>query len=350
MQREYSKQQPPPDLEPEGASPPLYNSGLHEQPVFDSYPLTPDPYEQQSPDLRSFNTDPREQMRWQALSPVLAQLPGRRRRGRWFWLALTLGVLLSLYGVIGAIGGILGTVRERRFFVVGNHPTIILNDYKGFIDIQAGSSGQVSIVADKEALFGSTSTQIHYTDNTVNDTITITVDPGSSSTILNEHRVEFYLTVPSQTNLEIKTGRGDIIEENVSGIINLSTNSGTISTDSANGAMTFHTDSGSINLEDVNLTGSSTFQTDSGSITFSGSLDRNGTYLFKTDNGSVSLTLPHDVNMQISAKTDSGAIHSDFPDINVQNSYAGGQVIGAVGSAPYAQVTIQTDNGSITLS
>ncbi|GEM_PF-3132241 len=59
MQQECSGQQSFPGLESEEASSQPYTTDLDGQPSFEPYPLTPDPCEQQSPDLRPFNTPQR---------------------------------------------------------------------------------------------------------------------------------------------------------------------------------------------------------------------------------------------------------------------------------------------------
>jgi len=195
--------------------------------------------------------------------------------------------------------------------------------------------------------------------------------------------VKLDVTVPSQTNLRVKTDSGNISatgvngqmtlgassgdittnggsgqvtlsadsgniqDSNISGQITLTTISGDIKASNVSGQITMQVDSGTISVLNASANGSSTFETSSGDIGYHGSLDPNGTYLFKTGSGSIDLTLPGTAAILVQASTDSGSLHSDFSGVSVNGKAAAGA---AGNGLPFAKVTIQTSSGDISIN
>jgi hypothetical protein len=139
---------------------------------------------------------------------------------------------------------------------------------------------------------------------------------------------EVDLNVPAASDLTITTNGDDILVENISGQVALSSNAGAVS------------------ATQMTLTGSSVLKSNAGSITFSGSLATNGTYIFDTNAGNVSVTLPASATFQVMMSTNGGTIRSDFPQVSI----SGDNAQGTVGQPPYAQVMMSSNGGALTLA
>jgi DUF4097 and DUF4098 domain-containing protein YvlB len=215
---------------------------------------------------------------------------------------------------------------ETRHFEVAAHPTLILNNDAGSIHVRAGpSENDVSIQATKHSgLWGSPNTiEVSYTQNTEANTITVNVDRQSHVFAW----VNFDVTIPSAATLQLKTTTGSIEVSGVSGEMVLSCNSG------------------SIEASDAIVSGHTQLVTNSGSVTFTGAIERSGSYRFETTSGSVKVTLPSESVFHVEASTVTGSFHTNFPGVTVQHHHA----VGDVGSAPQATISLRAVTGSIKL-
>jgi hypothetical protein len=235
----------------------------------------------------------------------------------------------------------------------------MLTNSNGDVHLVSGPAGEITVVAHKHTVAGSEE-QIHvdYHQSSDGNTLIVSYTPSSGFTIglFGRIGVDFEVTVPSQTALNVQNSNGLIDANGITGQITLNSSNGRVSTnggsgqitlitsngsiqaDNASGTVRLKTENGSITVSGVSASGNSTFETSNGSIGYSGSLDRSGTYLFHTSNGSIDLTLAADANFQVTSSTSNGGVTSDF-----------GVTSGTVGTAPYAQVTLETSNGSISI-
>ena len=269
--------------------------------------------------------------------------PPHRRRSPWPWIILTVVLVLVFTGVLSmfaAIGfnftGYTSSVTETpRHFAVTANPTLVINNDIGSIRVQAGGAGSdVTVQAFKNAGFGGNvnDVQVSYNQNVEANNITVNVDRTTNVNFFNSPSVNFVVTVPNNTGLELKTTTGGI---NVSGV---------------SGRMSLTSNTGSVDVRDGVLTSNSTLNSNTGSITFNGSIDKTGAYQFTTNTGSVNVTLPASSVFHVDATTDTGSISSDFSGVTVQHpNFMGAVAHGDVGSSPQAMVTLRTNTGSIYL-
>lgn len=298
-------------------------------------------------DRRPINTDPREQPQWQGGQPPLMARSPQRGRSPWFWTGISVIILVVIFGGLAAASVLLSsTITETRNFVVGNQPTLVLTNGNGSVHISNGPPGQISVVARKHVFLGNTDeVPIHYDLSSDKKTLTITADDGSGVSLLSfdfNRGVDFDVTVPDQASLNVQTGNGSLSASGMSGQISMDTGNGNIDATNLSGPLTLKTGNGSITATHTTASGSSIFKTGNGDIDFQGTLDPYSSTLFTTGNGDIDLTLPNNAAFHLDASTGNGSIDSDF-------SYVTGDAAnGTVGSGPpYAQVTLQTGNGSI---
>ncbi len=259
---------------------------------------------------------------------------------------IALLVILILCAGLGIVGTILGfgigiggafrnsvTEPTRTFQVSGSPAALILNSDAGSVTVNSGNTGSIIVQATKYASFGGNvnNVQVNYSSPNGN-TLNVTVQRSGSFNFFNSTSVDFIITVPTTTDLQITTNAGSI---NVSGVT---------------GKMSLISNAGTIGATQASLTGSSTFRTNAGSINFDGSIGATGTYDFETNAGSIDMTLPGTASFHLNASTNAGSITIGFPAVSVQHSGAGSTANGDVGNTPGAILTLRTNAGSITLN
>jgi Putative adhesin len=356
--------------------PPGQHSSDPEQEPFNPQPINAPPGEQpgwQSPPREESDGESDYYAGYRAQRQRGYTVPPRQqRRGRtrpWFWIILVLIILTVLSGrpffieggsfvegfvlenlvfgllILGILVAVIALLRSRgsvtfrntstvetRDFLVGNRPTIIINNGIGTIRVRSSAeSNQVRIRATKQSkglMSSNTDLQVHYNQRAEDNTII--VDSMHRWSIFGKNSVDYDIIVPLIADLELKIDVGKI---DVSDVI---------------GQMRLASDAGSIHATHISLQGQSKLKTDVGSLNFSGSIDPQGTYKFLSDAGSINITLPEDASFHVDASTDSGSIRCNFP-IKGQSKISHTKLKGKVGNPPYATLTLKTDVGSITL-
>ena len=240
-----------------------------------------------------------------------------------------MGTLLG-FG-LGIGGAFRNSVTEPvKTFQVGESPTLMLTSNAGSVTVNSGSTNSIVVQAKKYASFGGNlnDVQINYSQN--GNTVIVSANGSGTFNFFNATSVDFTISVPPTTDLQITTNAGSITANGISGKMSLISNAG------------------SVGATRASLTGSSTLKTNAGSINFTGSIGSTGTYDFETNAGSIDLTLPGSANFHLNASTDAGSIDTSFP-VNVNRSTPGATASGDVGTSPQATLTLKTNAGSITL-
>ncbi len=271
-------------------------------------------------------------------APFRQQQARRRGRSPWLWIIIAIIIIGFMSGGFGsAFGGRSSpfrvgpqnSVTNQAFTVSNNQPTIIINDESGNIQVNSGdSSGSVNVQAVKHTDgFGNPNNEhVTYNKSPDGSSLKIGLTGGSGS-------VDFIVTVPDNSNLNLQTNSGNIDVEGVSGQMSLTTGSGNI-----------------VARQDQ-LNGPATLQSDSGNITFDGAINGNGTYQFTSGSGDINATLNGNTPVKVNASTENGSITSGVPTVPVQNNGSGDTASGYIGSLNTStQLTLKTNDGSINLN
>jgi Putative adhesin len=295
-----------------------------------------------------------------------------RGRNRWFWPGVSLLLLVAIFGGLATASVLLShEVTSTKTVNVGSAPRLILTSQVGSVHIVDGPAGQIQVVMRQRVLQGNQVLPVHFDLSPDGITLTITSNqkPGVSVNLIDYNTgVNFTISVPGQTALDIHTDSGDITSQGITGQMTLTTSSGNVSTDGGSGQITLASSSGDISASNVSgrlqlstssgdvtattasATSDSTFHTDSGDITYRGALIAGASFGFDTSSGDVSLTLSSSSSFQMRASTDSGSIDSQFSSLSVLSGDGSGAVAnGVAGSPPYAQISIQVSSGDIHL-
>lgn len=257
---------------------------------------------------------------------------------------IALVVLLLCSGVVvaGTVLGFLsvfnGLFRHSvtdpvKTFQVSATPRLILNNDAGSVTINRGGQNSILVQPTRYASLGGNINDVHVQESLDSGTnaLTITVTHPGGQNFFNQAGVDFTITAPADTDLQITTSAGSIHTSGISGTMSLNTNAG------------------SIGVSGAALSGSSTFKTNAGSIDFNGSLGTSGIYDFETNAGSITVMLPATSAFHVNASTDAGSINTSFP-LTVNHGAANASINGDVGTSPQATLTLKTNAGSITLN
>lgn len=313
----------------------------------DSYNRQGGQIEQDAYVPRPINADPREQAQWQTVPPQqsammgekIQPLPRMRKRHRLRGCFITaLVIIVLLFGLAGfGTAAVFHTLpamgpssTQTQAFSVNSNPELTIDDPVGTISVHTGDTGnQIIVRTTKQAEFpvGSNLNNTTVVATTGGNGVTVTVN-NNNGNFTGSVSVNLDVTVPADSNLQLKTNVGDIEVKGVSG------------------QMTLNSNTGSIRAEDDVLTDSSTMRTNVGSVNFEGQITNGDAYDFESNTGSVNVTLPADSTFHVDAKTDTGSINSDFP-VGIQQSTVGEEVHADIGNAPTTTITMRTNTGSI---
>ncbi len=287
----------------------------------------------------------------QGYPPQQGYYPGpgvapRRSRGPWLGCLIAFIIILvlcsggSIVGTLLGFGlGIGGSFRNSvtepaQTFTVSTNPSpvLTLTSDGGSVTVNRGSANNRIIVqAKKYASFGGNLNNVQINYGLSGNTLTVAASNSGMFNFFNATNVDFIVTVPNTTDLQIHTNAGSI---NVNGV---------------NGKMSLTSNAGSIVATQSSLTGSSTFKTNAGSVNFNGSIGSTGTYDFETNAGSIDMTLSGNPSFHLNANTNVGSINTSFP-VTVNRNTVGATANGDVGTAPQATLTLKTNAGSINLN
>ena len=156
-------------------------------------------------------------------------------------------------------------------------------------------------------------------------------------------KVEFYLLIPENFNVDLNTSGGSLFIEDLSGELNARTSGGSINVGNIVGDVKLHTSGGSINTDTV--TGNLDAHTTGGSINVTIDKQLSEDAKLTTSGGSITAYLIADIQLDINASTSGGRVKSDFEiDGRVKKMSVRGSINGG---GP--KLTLKTSGGSIKI-
>ncbi len=198
----------------------------------------------------------------------------------------------------------------------------------------------------------------------------------------NRLKVEYYISIPKQFDIDIKTGGGSITVEEMNGNADISTSGGSLNLKKVIGDIRGRTSGGSINLKDCDgfvdvktsggsininrIKGEINARTSGGSInveeilgsidaaTSGGSVSARITGQPKEDcrlttsGGSVNVYLDKNVNLYVDAKTSAGYVDTDFP-VTVKGKLKKSKLQGDINNGG-PELYLRTSGGNININ
>jgi hypothetical protein len=212
---------------------------------------------------------------------------GGARLGR---IALAVVVATSVAGCVVRVDSDGYREREEKRFTTKGRPTVQLTTFDGAIVIRGWDRDEVSVEVEKRGRDKAAVKDIEVVTNQKGDTVSVearrkdTGDQGSYS--LGWHGISrsarLVVSVPTGSNLIVRTGDGSIRVDHVDGRVELRSADGSVTGRDLSGDLVAHTEDGAIRLEDVD--GRCDVTSDDGSIAVQGRLDG---LKVRTEDGSV---------------------------------------------------------------
>jgi hypothetical protein len=278
------------------------------------------------------------------------------------WAALGAAILIWSAGTVQA-----GEHIERHFSVKGRPVVMIQNVANGRIEVKSWKNPEV-VVAGTQS-----SAKIAVDTEQAGDRIDVTsniLDPAATPAELETH---LQLTVPEETELQLKTQTGLIYVEQVMGDMKLESVAGDIHLKEVSGYIIVKTTGGSLvctqcagKLEFSSISGSAqilqpaltnvTLLTTTGNILFDGDFVRTGIYAMKSGKGLVEVRFSGNDSFDLKAQTAMGTVDNQAsaylkPDSHglkhLSSKFAKG-LFGSVGQG-LAKVDLSSYSGTIRI-
>src|SRR5271169_5718226 len=277
---------------------------------------------------------------------------------------LSAGLFLWSAAPAGAAGT--GQRVEKQFTVTGRPVVVIHNVANGRIEVKSWKNAEVNIVGTQ------TSNKIGFDIEQVGDRIDVTANVLDSTARPLELEADLQLTVPEETELQLKTETGLIYVEQVVGDMKLESYAGDVHLKEVSGYIIVKTTSGSLvctlcsgKLEYTSISGGAqvlqpsltnvNLMTTTGNILYDGDFIRTGLYTMNSGRGLVEVRFSGTDSFDLNAQTYRGTVDNqaaDFlkPDVhgNKHHSKYAQSLFGTVGQG-LAKVELSSYSGTIRI-
>jgi DUF4097 and DUF4098 domain-containing protein YvlB len=256
---------------------------------------------------------------------------------------------------------------EKHFPVKGRPVVVLQNVAAGRIEVKSWKNPEIVIAATQS------SNKVSIEAEQAGERVDITATPLDSAAQPEELQANFQLTVPEETELQIKTQNGltyveqvmgdmtlqsvagDVHLKEVSGYIVVRTTGGSLVCTQCAGKLNFNSVSGNAQVLQPGLTNVSLFTT-TGNILFDGDFIRTGIYTMKSGKGTVEVRFSGNDSFDLNAQTATGAVDNQAeaylkPDSHgvrhIASRFTKG-LFGTVGSG-LAKVELSSYSGTIRI-
>jgi DUF4097 and DUF4098 domain-containing protein YvlB len=223
---------------------------------------------------------------------------------------------------------------EKHFAVSGRPVVIIHNVADGRIEVKSWKNAEVDVVASQ------TSDKIGFEMEQVGDRVDVTASILDASAQPLELQANLQLTVPEETELQLKTETGLIYVEQVMGDMTLESVAGDVHLKEVSGYIIVRTTQGSLvctqcagKLDFESVRGSAqilqpalnkvNLQTTTGNILFDGDFIRTGLYSMRSGKGLVEVRFSGNDSFDIKAQTTMGTVDNQAAAFLKPDSHSG---------------------------
>ncbi|HNS50682.1 MAG TPA: hypothetical protein PKO09_05820 [Anaerolineae bacterium] len=214
------------------------------------------------------------------------------------------------------------TERVEETIDVGTAPELVVDSFAGRVTIRAGGDGSVRIVATKHVPAGVSPEEIVLTMRTEGSRVRVTARP--TQTNVTKRWVEFDITVPAQTALDVRTGAGAVEVRGVQGDLEV--------------------DAGAGGIEIEGAAGSARLTAGAGGIDYAGR--PSGSCTFRVGAGGITLRFPADTDVEVDLAAGVGGVSSQLP---VYGRVARHSIHGRLGTGEKGRVSATAGVGGVNL-
>jgi len=286
-----------------------------------------------------------------------------RSMGRSFTLFLGAAAVIGSSATANA-----ASQRTERHFAVNGRPVVMIqNVANGRIEVKSSKSQEVIVIASQN------SNKINFEMEQAGDRIDVTATVVDASAQPLDLETSLQLTVPEETELQLKTENGLIYVEQVMGDMTLESVAGDVHLKEVSGYIIVKTTGGSLvctqcagKLDFKSVSGGAQIlqpalnsvnaNTSFGNILFDGDFIRTGLYSMKSGKGLVEVRFSGNDSFDLKAQTATGTVDNQAaaflkPDTHSIRRYAAKFTKGVFGTvgAGLAKVELSTYSGTIRI-
>src|SRR6202171_385255 len=221
----------------------------------------------------------------------------------------------------------------EKHFAVHNRPVVVIHNVaNGRIEVKSWKNAEVDVVASQ------TSGKIGFEMEQAGDRIDVTANILDASAQPRELEASLQLTVPEETELQLKTETGLIYVEQVMGDMTLESVAGDVHLKEVSGYIIVSTTGGSLictqcagKLEYTSISGSAQIlqpalnnvklRTTTGNILFDGDFIRTGLYSMRTGKGLVEVRFSGNDSFDLNAQTAVGTVDNQAAEFLKPDSH-----------------------------
>src|SRR5690348_14128098 len=286
-----------------------------------------------------------------------------RLKGWGFRLILAASVALGLSGTTMA-----ATQRTEKHFPVNGRPVVVIqNVANGRIEVKSAKTQEVTVIASQN------SNNISFDMEQAGDRIDVTANTLDAAAQPLEQETSLQLTVPEETELQLKTENGLIYVEQVTGDMTLESVAGDVHLKEVSGYIIVKTTAGSLvctqcagKVDFKSVSGGAQFlqpalnkveaSTSFGNILFDGDFIRTGLYSMKSTMVLVEVRFSGNDSFDLKAQTTMGTVDNQAAAFLKPDSHATfhrglrsfRSLFGTVGQG-FAKVELSTYSGTIRI-
>jgi hypothetical protein len=254
----------------------------------------------------------------------------------------TITMMLILGASCGAFAAEHASIVTKDEFKVSAHATITVDSDGGGIVLVTGPAGLVRVEADRKADSDDEARRLDVTSRLEGNAVHVRY----KQTLMhhNSRGVDFRITAPADSKIDVRTGGGQIDSGGFSGGMHIDTGGGSIIIADARGDMKLRSGGGTIDVRHV--AGTVDISTGGGSVKVDGALS--GRNRVETGGGSIHVCIPGDSRLTVEAETGGGHANNDFgiPSDGHENQ----SFRGRLGDGNGGSLQLRTGGGSIHLT
>jgi DUF4097 and DUF4098 domain-containing protein YvlB len=254
---------------------------------------------------------------------------------------------------------------EKRYSVTGR-PVVILHNPSGHVHVKAWDKNEVVIQAQPAS--GRAVVETEQVDNRVEVVTRVAGPPSSSSSDL---RTDYEISVPIETELQVRTDSGSVAVQSVHGDMSFDTVAADLTLEDVEGYLVIKSVGGSLvctrcagRLDATSISGNFRLlqpalhhvrlQTSSGNILFDGSFLSRGIYVMKNYSGNIEVRFSSQDSFDVRATSLYGQVLNQAPVVPDKHKMAVPQssmarsLVGSVNEGQ-AKVELSSFNGTIRI-
>jgi hypothetical protein len=208
------------------------------------------------------------------------------------------------------------TEKFEKTVRLGRNGRLELTNFSGDVEIAGGSGDDAKITATKVTHSNNEQTARAALSAMA---IEVTERPGGAAIVAqptrgrtNSVEVNYVISVPSGTSLDLKTYSGDVTIRNMTADVHLKSYSGDVVVRDGKPALDLESISGDVSIEQIE-SDRVKVNSISGDVILRGKLSKTGRYDLSTNSGDVQVITDGGASFELEARTFSGDVSSDFP-------------------------------------